>query len=177
MKRYRKVMGLAIVLVALAVAINALAFRTATITNTAKITVVKTNGAAVALDVPVDIGTGVSANVDANYLTIDITDAMQPNSVYEFAKVLSLTNNTGRIVNITSLVMTFDGGTHDGQTLDANGIHLEFALSTDNTQILGTDITQVYDPGQVFDMIITIDPNANLTDAGEDFQIVLVVGE
>lgn len=96
MKRYRKVMGLAIVLVALAVAINALAFKTATVTNHASFTVNATKAAALAIQDTTgsERGTGFgTTGVDNGYLTLTINDQMQPNSKYLFKGVFKIVHN------------------------------------------------------------------------------------
>lgn len=90
MKRYRKVMGLAIVLVALAVAINALAFKTASVTNSATLTVAATQGSALGIDVGTAPGSGFGTDFASNYLKLTIADKMQPNSTYTFNDVFKI---------------------------------------------------------------------------------------
>lgn len=110
--RLSKVMGLAVVLVALAVAINALAFKTASVTNSASFTISASKDAALGIDAGTTPGTGFTLsgqNTGAATLTID--DNMQPNSVYTFGQVFKLVNhaNSGSIT-LTGYTATVTGG-------------------------------------------------------------------
>lgn len=94
MKRYRKVMGLAIVLVALAVAINALAFKTASVTNQAHLTISASKSAALSIDAAASPGTGFQIlGHDTNSMELTIQDQMQPNSTYLFSNVFRIIDN------------------------------------------------------------------------------------
>lgn len=108
MKKYRKVMGLAIVLVALAVAINALAFNTASVTSSATFTISGTGSAALGIDTHGTPGTGFTVGGTSNsYATIAIADQMQPNSTYTFTNVFLIENNnpggSGRNINLSAI--------------------------------------------------------------------------
>lgn len=108
MKRYRKVMGLAIVLVALAVAINALAFNTANVTSQATFTISGSGAAALGIDTSGSSTTGFSVTGTSNsYATIAITDPMQPYSTYTYEDVFKVENNnpggSDREIDITSI--------------------------------------------------------------------------
>lgn len=107
MKKYRKVLGLAIVLVALAVAINALAFKSASVTNSASFTVSATNAAALAIEAGGTPGTGFStAGITDGSLTLTINDKMQPNSTYKFSEVFKVTHKATSTNSITGVGYT-----------------------------------------------------------------------
>jgi hypothetical protein len=91
---WTRLMGLAVALVAGAVVINALAFSTATVTNATTFTVSSTNTAAIGITAAAFPGSGFSTSFTNNYLELAITNNMQPNSVYKFSNVLTVTNNT-----------------------------------------------------------------------------------
>lgn len=95
--RITRLMGLAIVWVALAAAVNALAFKTATVTNPTTFTVGSTAGAALAFDAATSPGTGFTTSIPATganqrQLQIVLNDTLQPNSVYRFTRVFKVTN-------------------------------------------------------------------------------------
>lgn len=95
--RITRLMGLATVLVALAAAVNALAFKTATVTNPTTFTVDTTSAAALAFAAATSPGTGFTASIpttgaNQRQLEIVINDKMQPNSVYRFTNVFKVTN-------------------------------------------------------------------------------------
>lgn len=91
--RFTKLMGAAVVVVGLAVALNALAFKTASVTNAASFTVSATQSAALAIEAAAPAGTGFTTNgLATGYLTLSIDDQMQPNSIYKFANVFQITN-------------------------------------------------------------------------------------
>lgn len=131
MKRYRKVMGLAIVLVALAVAINALAFSSAKVHNATTLTIKATKDAAVGIDaITSGEGTGFTVSgTSTGAMTLDIDDVMQPNSEYRFSKVFQITK--GSTADITLLAPTITAGT--GFDLGTGGDVLLVLAGADET--------------------------------------------
>lgn len=111
--RVKKLMGLAVVLVALAVAVNALAFKTANVTNTSTITIDTTSAAALAISG--GTGSGFTSTIGTKgYLSIVVSEKMQPNSDYFFGPVFTITNKSASLVDITHAV----SGTSNGVTVD-----------------------------------------------------------
>jgi hypothetical protein len=124
----KKLMGLAVVLVALAVAVNALAFKTANVSNTSSITVDATNAAA--LKITAGTGSGFTSTIGANgYLDLVISQKMQPNSDYLFGPVFTVTNTNGAIVNLSYTVSGNTNGVQIDLFKDANGGALPATLA------------------------------------------------
>lgn len=106
--KFSKVMGVALVLVALAVAVNALAFSTAAVTNEASFTISATKDAALAINTTTAPGKGFTMSVASGSGSLAINDTMQPNSVYTFSKVFSITHNAADTAPITLGSLTTD---------------------------------------------------------------------
>lgn len=164
MKKYRKVMGLAIVLVALAVAINALAFKTATVQNAATFTVSATNAAALAIEADATPGTGfTTAGIGTGYLTLTIDDNMQPNSVYTFDDVFKITNKASNTTtSITGINYSLSG-------LDAAIATVKLLDSADGTQV--SNETLASGASITVDLEITVLSTAAL--GAEPFEITI----
>jgi hypothetical protein len=103
----KKWIGLAVILVALIMAINAFAYRTASVTNDFSITVDSTNNAALAIDAPTTPDPGITATISAGKMNLTINEKVQPHSDYLFEDVLKIKNNTGYPVNLS---YSFTGG-------------------------------------------------------------------
>lgn len=132
----KKLMGLAVVLVALAVAVNALAFKTANVTNTSSITVDTTSSAA--LKITAGTGSGFSSNIGANgYLDIVFSQKMQPNSDYLFGPVFTVTNTNTALVNLSYTVSGNANGLQVELYKDAAGgaLPATLAANTGNTDV------------------------------------------
>jgi hypothetical protein len=119
----KKWIGLAVLVVALIMAINAFAYRTASVTNGFSITVDSTNNAALAIDAPTTPDPGITATISGGKMNLTVNEKVQPDSVYSFEDVLKITNKTGYPV---TLAHSFTGGAsgltvtltrHDGSPL------------------------------------------------------------
>ena len=147
--RLSKVMGLAVIIVALAAVMNAMAYKTATVTNPTSFTVTSTTGAALAFSKADNEGTGFQTSVpdagsNQRQLQIIITDNMQPGSVYKFTNVFSVTNAiSGAVVDLTYSPDALGQGIT--VQLLANGVDLK------STTLGGTSPTSV-----AVDMIVTV---------------------
>ncbi|HYG60539.1 MAG TPA: hypothetical protein VD902_20905 [Symbiobacteriaceae bacterium] len=108
--RFSKVLGLAVVLVALAVTLNALAFKTAEVTSSASFTVVTSGSAALAVTAAdSDADPGIDTDETPGVFSLTINDQVQPNSKYLFKNVMKVANGTGRTSTIQSLDYDIDG--------------------------------------------------------------------
>jgi len=109
--RITKLMGFAVVLVAMAVAVNALAFKTAVVTNGMSITVATTSASSLAFSAATAQDPGVSSSITAGKLTITVNDAMQPDSVYSYEDVVKITNSSAATVSLAYTVTGLTGAT------------------------------------------------------------------
>jgi hypothetical protein len=146
--RLTKFMGLAVVLVALAVTLNALAFSTAKVTNSATFTVAATGSAALAISSTP--GTGLSADVTSNYLKLTVNDKMQPNSTYLFSNAITTTNKSSGAINLT------------GYSATANGVTVKLYKAGTNTELgaVGAQSLATANDSLTFDMEVTVDKAA-----------------
>ncbi len=104
-------LGLAVTLVALAVMVNALALKSATINGTTvSIPIVNSSAALIAIG-----GATVSPDPDVivtdsgGVATISVQDGLQPNSSYSFGNVLTITNNSETDVTLSISVGDLTG--------------------------------------------------------------------
>lgn len=98
--RITKLLGLAVVLVAMAVAINALAFKTADVTNNMALKIVGTETAALAMLPGTGDGAGSVVGADG-ILKIALAKFPQPGSTYVFDDVFRVKNNAAASRTIT----------------------------------------------------------------------------
>ncbi|HLN64629.1 MAG TPA: hypothetical protein VK464_24150 [Symbiobacteriaceae bacterium] len=108
-----RLLGLAVVLVALAVIVNALAISSASVTNGVTVSVVATNAALLAFDT-----TGVGNDPDlavsgttTGSMTITIDDGIQKNSSYTFSPAFMIKNNSDDTLDISIPPVTVNGVT------------------------------------------------------------------
>lgn len=97
-------MGLAIVLVALAVLVNVLAISSATVNSNLTVNVVNTSSAMIALAAPVAPATldnDVVVDTSSGVMAVTLDDGLQPGSTYTFKSVFSITNNSDDAVDVT----------------------------------------------------------------------------
>lgn len=144
-----RLLGLAVVLVAIAVLVNALALSTADITSKVNINVVGSQSALIAIteatgqdpDIIIDDSVNGSA-------VISIADlkGLQPGSVYVFSPAFSIVNNSNTIVDFTIPV----------PTVEADGVHVLFEAVTP------ADMSGVTADGDYADikMTVTVDEGA-----------------
>ncbi len=109
--RLTKLMGFAVVLVAMAVAVNALAFRTAVVTNGMSMTVDTTSASGLAFAAATVPDPGVSSVITDGKLIITVNDKMQPDSIYTYEDVVKITNNSGATVTLSYSTAGLTGGT------------------------------------------------------------------
>lgn len=107
--RISKLMGLAVTIVALAVSMNALAYKTAVVTNGLTITVDTSANAELAVAAAVSPDPGVSTAVSSGKFMLTIADVMQPDSVYTFQDAFQVTNNdAANAITLTCSSSGFD---------------------------------------------------------------------
>jgi hypothetical protein len=123
--RARKLIGLAVLLVALAMVVNALAYSKATVKNTTSFNIDTTGSATLAIDKSPAVTTptpGLSVDDADGYLKISISDTIQPNATYMYGPVFKIVNNdTVKAVTISDPTITLTGGATVGFTTDAAG--------------------------------------------------------
>lgn len=108
--RVTKFMGLAVVLVAMAVMVNTLAFKTAQVTNGLSLTVDTTGNAELAVSASASQDPGISTAVSNGKFTITIADVMQPDSVYTYTESFVVTNSSASSITLTCSASGFTGG-------------------------------------------------------------------
>lgn len=108
--RVTKFMGLAVVLVAMAVMVNTLAYKTAVVTNGMTITVDTTGSAKLAVAAAAAPDPGLGTSVTNGKLTLTINDKMQPDSVYTFQDAFQVTNSdAANAITLTCSTSGFSG--------------------------------------------------------------------
>lgn len=135
-----KLMGLAVVVVALAAAMNALAFKQATIKNDFALSVKSTGVATIALNTVASPSPGVSSSISTGILSVTFTDILQPNGVYTYDNVFSILNNASYPVD---LAVKFYNGTTEvlGSAVDIAGIPTSLPAYTTGTQPTVVNLT------------------------------------
>lgn len=111
--RLSKLMGLAIVLVALAVSVNALAFKTAQVTNNMSLVFQDSTAAGLAFAAAATPDPGVSTALDGTtgITKFTLSQKMQPGSVYTFDPAFKITNNNASgTVTLAYSAITLTGG-------------------------------------------------------------------
>lgn len=129
-----RLLGLAVVMVALAVIVNALALSSASVTNKLSIPVTTTDTALIAFEAPTTPDADITLTaVGANQMTVSVDTGIQPNSTYVFDQVFAVTNNSG---NAVTLGVTYPATTGLTITLanaaggaDLNGLSLGIGAS------------------------------------------------
>lgn len=107
-----RLLGLAVVLVALAVIVNALAISSASVTNAVTVSVVGSNTALLAFDTTgADDDDLAISGASAGQMTITIDDGIQKNSSYTFSPAFKITNNSDDILDLTIPTQTVNGVT------------------------------------------------------------------
>ncbi len=99
-KTKAKFLGLAVVLVALAVLVNVLALSTATVNSGLTIDVVNTSSALVALSAPITPDPDVTVSTATGILQLTVADGVQPDSEYTFSPVFTITNNSAAGITV-----------------------------------------------------------------------------
>lgn len=139
--RLTRLMGLAVVLVAMATAMNALAFKTATVNNPTSMTVVATNSAIFAFAPIVSTATGFSTSVSANgQLTIGFVDDMQPNSEYLYEKVFKVSSNVSRSSVAKDIAITGISIVDAATGAAVTGVSAEVLLTGTSTSLVGQNV-------------------------------------
>lgn len=147
-------LGLAVVLVALAVIVNALALSSATITSPLTVSVVNTDTALLAFSA-VSPGGDPDLTVSGNAasLSLAVQDGIQRNSSYTFAPAFMITNNSADTLNLTVSGTATNGvtitaaaltsGTHGSFTAVGPGktVHVSLTFAADGTAVPGTPVT------------------------------------
>lgn len=96
-----RLLGLAVVLVALAVIVNALALSSASVTNKLTIPVTTTDQALIAFTAPDSADGDITLTaVGANQMVVAVDTGVQPNSTYVFDQVFKITNNSADNVTL-----------------------------------------------------------------------------
>jgi hypothetical protein len=96
-----RLLGLAVVLVAIAAIVNALALSEATIKNGFSISVENTTNAMIALAPAAGNDKDVDVETAANgYLELSFADGFQRNSTYKFSPAFKITNNSKETVDM-----------------------------------------------------------------------------
>lgn len=93
-------LGLAIVMVALAVLVNVLALSSASVDSNMTVNVVNTSTALIAMKVPTTPDSDVTVSTASGILTVTFEDGLQPQSSYTFTPVFTITNNSDDNVTI-----------------------------------------------------------------------------
>jgi hypothetical protein len=106
--RISKLMGLAVFVVALAVTINALAYKTAVVTSGLSITVDTSANAELAIAAPTSADPGITTSVTNGKFSLVVDDIMQPDSVYTYHDALKVTNNASHTITLTCATTGFD---------------------------------------------------------------------
>lgn len=163
--RLTKLMAIAVVVAGLGVALNALAFKTASVTNAASFTVESTDSAALAIEaaaVPgVDTGFSTSG-LSTGSMTLTINDKMQPNSTYTFSNVFMITNKAS---NTTTAIT----GVGYSDTASASVADVTLYVAGTSTEL--TNETLASGASVAVDMEITVEDNAAL--GAESFDIII----
>lgn len=94
--RGMRFLGIAVVLAALAGAVNALAFKYASVDNGLALTVATTSSSALAFDAPTALDPGISVSTaggtSLKQLAVTINDHIQPGSTYKWVSAFKITN-------------------------------------------------------------------------------------
>lgn len=109
----KRLIGMAVLLVALAVIINAMALSSAQVTSTMDIPIVNTSTALIALSAADSQDLDLNADTTTGQLVLTVEDGVQPYSSYTFDGALKITNNSDDNV----LVTLSTSGTPAGVTL------------------------------------------------------------
>lgn len=167
--RITKLLGLSVVLVALAVVINALAFKSATVTNPTSFTVSSTTSAALSFsDTLVGGATrsnGVTVDIVDRQLSIDFTDNFQPNSRYRYLNVF----NVGKAAGIPDVTLGVD--TSDVPTGVTVNLYKAGGGFGGGNQLSGAVIDGVTNTSYNVDMEIIVD--ATYAGVGGAFDLVI----
>lgn len=162
--RVTKLMGLAVLLVALAVTMNALAFKTVVVTNPATLTVTGTGTAALAISAATTPGVGFAASEggggNQRQWYINFQSAMQPNSVYTYSGVMKVSaSTTDGNVTISNVTATAPAGI------------LVEVLRTGTTTPLQGAVIEAGTPSWDVDVRVTVDPTYAGTGGNFNIQI------
>lgn len=112
--RITKLMGMAVILVALAATISALAYNTATVSNGFSMTVAYT-GAALDVQPATGVDSGIQAMASKGYVNITMNDKIGQNSTYVYDPVIKIKNNTSDPVKV---YLDFTPALPSGMTVD-----------------------------------------------------------
>lgn len=155
--RRSRILGLAVVFVALALTMNALAFRTASVSSSATFSVVTSGSAALAVTNAGSPDPGIGTDETGGVFTLTINDKVQPNSEYRFANVMTVKNGTGRTTSIKDLSYSISGLTA------AEGV-VKLYLAGTSTEFPGTvsdgSYTLEKDEAVVLDLFIDLTKDA-----------------
>ena len=160
-----RLFGLAVVVVAMAVIVNALALSSASVTNKLTLAVTTTDDALIAFETPTALDSDISLTaVGANQMSFAVDVGVQPNSTYVFDQVFRITNNSDDTVVLgatmptaTGLTITLAntiGGTNlVGMTLNSGAsVDLKMTVVADNTATTASSLTNA-------DLVITATKN------------------
>lgn len=121
-----RLLGLAVVLVALAVIVNALAISSADVTNKVTVSVVGSKDALLAFDTTgADDQDLAVSGTSGGQMTITIDDGIQRNSNYTFSPAFKITNNSDYPLNLT-----IDDVVSNGVTVSASAVSTTAAPGT-----------------------------------------------
>lgn len=99
-----RVLGLAVVAAALAATVNALAYKTAAVTNAISLSVVNTSAAALAFEAADSPDPGLSVSFGGSgseTMSISINEGIQRNAVYTFRPAFKIKNNSNASTGAT----------------------------------------------------------------------------
>lgn len=149
-----RLFGLAVVVVALAVIVNALALSSANVTNKLTLDVKTTDNALIAFSTPTALDSDISLTAaGANQMSFTVNTGVQPNSTYVFDQVFKITNNSNDNVilgatfpSATGLTITLAntiGGTNlVGMTLNSGAsVDVRMTVVADGTATTASSLT------------------------------------
>lgn len=96
-----RLLGLAVLLVALGVIVNTLALSSASVTNSFTLPVVNTSAALIALDAADVQDSDMTASTATGQLVLTVATGVQPHSTYTFNGAFKITNNSTDAVEVT----------------------------------------------------------------------------
>lgn len=116
----KRLLGIAVLLVALAVIVNAMALSSAQVTSAMSIPIVNTSAALIALSAAASQDLDLNVSIVDGQLLLAVEDGVQPYSIYTFDSAFKITNNSDDNV----LVTISTSGTPAGVTLTfADGLN------------------------------------------------------
>lgn len=157
-----RLFGVAVVLTALAAAMNAMAYRTAQVTNQANFALVNTTAAELAFGAPTTPDPGLTIDTTGGTLLITVNEDIQKKSVYTWNQTFKITNNATYPVTLSYAVVgaSWPSGVtlklyEAGTTTEISTNPLAAAASRDVDMELTVDNTAALAAAATYDFTVT----------------------